>query len=262
MRTRYLGLLCLLVLTTATAPASAVTPIGTLRCDDATGIPLLNHQTETVRGIVTLDYYTGTNTRLYIQDATGGINVYGPPLYCGNLGDDITVTGVIQAFNGLTELDSVITVTLNSPGNPQPTPLPLTIAMANATFQADNCEPNESRLVHLANVLIRTTAGAMPPATYTNNINLHLENNGPDSTTNWIVMFVPANGPNCGVDPMIGQPILKTVCGVVGVLSQFKSSSPYTSGYEIIPRTTADVRSGETVPVKNSTWGELRRLYR
>src|SRR5260221_1433061 len=236
---RPLALLAAGVYTAMTAVAAlAQTPIIQLHCNDANGVPLLNGQTVTVRGIVTSMNPTSaatTRTRLYIQDASGGINVFGLPLYCGNRGDDITVVGTIEQFNGLDEVAQFIaplSITVNSTGNPQPAALPLTIAQANATYQANNCEPNEGRLVSLTNLLIRTTTGAMPPATFAINGNYHLEHDGPDSTTNWITLFIAQKGDGCNQSPLVDMAIPMLPATVIGILPQFDSSAPFTGDHE------------------------------
>jgi len=249
------------------AAALAQTPIGNLHCNDATGVTLMNHQPVTIRGIVTAQNPTGTATRMYVQDGTGGVNVFGGATrYCGNVGDDVTVTGIVQQFNGLVEVDSAsMTVTLNSAGNPTPAPLIMSVAQVGQTYNmGTNCEPNEARLVTAINGILRTTAGALPPATYASNGNYHLENYGPDSLTNFTTVFIAANGNGCNASPLVGAAISKTVVCVTGVLSQFQSGAgPYTSGYEIIPRFVADITANcAATPAPIRSWGELRRIYR
>ena len=106
--------------------------MGSLHCNDANGIPLLSGQTFTVHGVVTSSFPTGSNSRFTIQDATGGVTVFGNPVFCGIVGDAVTVTGTIIQFNGLVEISNPLSWNLVSSGNPLPAPLMLTPAEVNA----------------------------------------------------------------------------------------------------------------------------------
>lgn len=72
---------------------------------------------------------TGTVTRafgndVYIQDDTlpwHGLLIYKPSVTC-RPGDNITVTGTVQEYNGKTEISSVSSTTVNSSGNAIPGP--------------------------------------------------------------------------------------------------------------------------------------------
>lgn len=243
--------------------AMAQQPIGTLHCNDANGIPLTLGQTVTVRGIVTQQYPPANNTRLFIQDFSGGINVFGTPKYCGNVGDDLTVQGVVSQFNGLTEVASPLVITVNSVGNASPPPLPLTIAQLNATYQPDNCEPNEGKLVQLQAGIIRTATGAMPSGGFLPSTLYNLENFGPDSTTNFAVLFIYGGSFNCAAAPLVDHPIPLGVVCVTGVVSQFQTApAPFNGVYEIIPRFPSDLAVCSAIPVRRSRWGELKQMYR
>jgi hypothetical protein len=79
--------------------------------------------------------------------------------------------------------------------------LPETITDFNNTYQVDNCEPNESRLVSVGAGYIRTSTGAMPAsgATYAANTNYRLISTGADSTTNFATVRVVQSTNNCSV---------------------------------------------------------------
>jgi hypothetical protein len=255
----------LVVLAVAATPfiALAEQPIGTLHCNDANGVPLTMGQTVTVRGIVTQNFPTASNTRLFIQDASGGINIFGTPQYCANIGDDLTVQGVLSQFNGLTEVASPLVITVHSVGNSPPAPLPLTIAQVNATYRPDNCEPNEGRLVQLQPAIIRTTAGAMPSGGFLPSTLYNLESFGPDSTTNFTLLFIYGGILNCGSRPLVDTPIPPGPVCVTGVISQFQTSpAPFNGVYEIIPRFPSDLVNCSATPVRSTSWGHLKRSYR
>jgi hypothetical protein len=217
-------------------------------------------QTVTVRGIVTQQFPTANNTRLFIQDSSGGINIFGLPQYCGSVGDDLTVQGVVSQFNGLTEVASPLVITVNSVGNATPAPMPLTIAELNATYQSDNCEPNEGKLVQAQSGIVRTTTGAMPSGEFLPSTLYNLENFGPDSTTNFTLLFI-YGGSLCSAGPLVNTPIPQTVVNVIGVISQYQTSAaPFDSSYEIIPRFPSDLCC--FTPVRRQTWGQLKQRYR
>ena len=69
-------------------------------------IPNLLGHVVTVRGAVTsIDLRGGTGIEYYIQDATGGIDLFSTSLSPAfNIGDNVEATGTITQFNGLTEL--------------------------------------------------------------------------------------------------------------------------------------------------------------
>jgi hypothetical protein len=254
----------------AVVPAAALAvDIGTLHCNDVNGVPLLMNTVVTVQGVITANQPTGTNNRLYIQDATGGINVFGTVQNCAlAVGDLIEVTGTIIHFNGLAEVASTATlplaITVLSSGNPQPIPLLLTIPQVEGTYQLDDCEPNESKVIKAIG-LVRTSTGAMPApgATFAANTNYRLISAGPDSATVFTTVRVVQSSNACGItNSLVGRPIpLGCAVEVVGVLSQFDSSSPYKTGYQILP---ADMNAVycTTVAVEEVPWTRVKRLYR
>jgi len=255
------ALLTILAVAATPIVAMAQQPIGTLHCNDGDGVPLTMGQTVTVRGIVTQQFPTLVNTRLFIQDATGGINIFGTPLYCGNIGDDLTVQGVVSQFNGLTEVASPLVITVNSVGNTPPAPIPLTLAELNETYQPDNCEPDEGKLVEVQSAIVRTTTGAMPSGDFLPSTVYNLENFGPDSTTNFALLFIYGGSYMCSAAPLVDSPIPQTAIHVAGVISQYQTSAaPFNGSYEIIPRFPSDLCC--FTPVRNQTWGQIKLKYR
>ncbi|MFM7768718.1 MAG: hypothetical protein ACKO9S_12780, partial [Bacteroidota bacterium] len=91
----------------------------------------------TVNGTVTSGTEFGTIR--YIQDGTGGIGLFSTSLTSLQRGDNVTVTGTTAQFQNLLEITTVTSWTLNSSGNPLPTPLSLTPSQLG--------ESNESMLV-------------------------------------------------------------------------------------------------------------------
>jgi len=176
-------------------------------------------------------------------------------------GDSVKVSGKLTQFNGLTEIDSALVVTSISTAAPQPQPLALSLAQIDATFQSSHCEPNESRLVRVPFGLIRKATGAMPAPsdTFSRGTNYRLMSAGYDSLTHFVNLSVltsrGCNDPNT----LLGQPIpYACTVSVTGVLSQFVTTPPYTTGYELLARWAGDVVSCQTVDAGSQSIAFLR----
>ena len=273
MRKRYALVLAAFITLVLAQPAAAgipVTNIGDLHCNTADGDALLLNQVFTIRGVVTANQPTGSNNRLYIQDATGGINVFGVPQNCGlQLGTEIEVTGTLIQFNGLNEIASVtgsdLVLTILSQGNPLPAAMPMTIPDFNGIYQANDCEPLESIRVRLTG-LLRTATGAMPAAgaNFGANTNYRLISFGPDSTTNYVTVRIVQSSNACGVThPLVGTPIpFGCPVEVSGVASQFDNSLPLNSGYQLLPASAGDLTIACGTPTRGTTWGQVKVRYR
>ncbi len=219
----------------AVSLAGAV-PIGDLHQNDASGVPAAPYTIGTpvtISGIVTAPdtVFNKFSTAIHVQDETGGVYVFqsgGVFQWNFDLGDTVTITGSIAQFLGITEVTSLSTVTIHERGRPVPSPLTLTCAQVNATFDpATFREVNESRLIRIDNVSI--VAGSWP-VTPGGNAALTISD-GTGTTT----LLINQNS------ELNGSPAPPTVFSVIGVLQQEDSTSPYTSGYRILPRYLADI---------------------
>ena len=194
-----------------------------LHINDSQGVPAAPYQigaTVTVSGIVTADFSALPQTNLFLQDATGGVNIFSyTHSYDYQVGDSITFTGVIQQFRGTTEIspDSSKTI-IHSHGNLLPEPILLTTADVNQTFNDDFTEPNEGRLVRVNNVTYNSANTTITDVT---------------GTTGG---YVPSSltAPNGTFD-------------MIGILKQYKPGTsstltpPYTADYEVEARTQSDI---------------------
>lgn len=217
------------------APAFAV-PIGDLHCNDLNGVPRTPYTIGTpvsVTGVVTAGtgVYASAWTDIFLQDATGGIEVYlstVPAIF--QIGDSMTVNGTIGQFNGTTEV-LMTSWTVHASGLPVPVPLDLTCANVTAAGILNGCgtntrwEPNESRLIRIENV---TWSGTWPNPGANGTVIL---TDGSGTCT----MFIDGD---TGVGAM---PAPIGAFDVVGILKQYDTSSPYTVGYQIVPRFPADI---------------------
>ena len=222
--------------------AFALDNIVDIHVNDVNGSPVAPYAVGTavnVKGVITSDYTLSTVTysRAYIQDETGGINIYKAGTHaCFAVGDSVTMSGTIAFYNGSTEL-VFTSYTVNSSANPLPAPLVITIPQLNGTFQPDYKEPNEGRLIRINNVTIPGGGGNWASATYTISDGVN---------TGQLYIY---NGSGCAPNPLIGQPIPTGAFDVVGILTQFKATTPYTSGYQISPRYVWDIIPEEPGPI-------------
>jgi predicted extracellular nuclease len=195
-------------------------PIGTLRGVNANGVADSLNASVAITGVVTsIDFDGNAGYSFYFQDATGGINVYKSAdlaNYTSPLrGDSLYIHGVIDQFNGLTEIvpDSIAVWATNKP---LPTPLVIT-AMD---------ETNEGELVRMNNM----TATAWPAAWSGSGQNATISDG-----TNSFTLRIDAD---CN---LFGKPQPSGLFDVLGVVGQFDNTSPYTSGYQLFPRDTNDI---------------------
>ncbi len=228
----------------ATAHAESM---GALHCNDDAGAPRRKGETVTVSGVVTAQFSTARSAHLFLQDATGAIGVYASPKNCAAVGDSLRVTGVVSSYNGLTQLAGTAEqpVRIDSLGRAARVPEPLvrTLAQLRAAAQADGCEPDESRLVRVENVLIRAIHGERPAAgaTFGDDTN-YLLVSATDSTSTLPMRVVDPEG--CDLSRSLeGHPIPAEVpVGVTGILSQFTGRNATTGGYQLLPRGRDDVQ--------------------
>jgi hypothetical protein len=179
--------------------------------------------TVTVQAMVISPNYQTTNHSYYISDGTAGITTFmagttTPELDLGDIG---LVTGVIGQFNGLTQLQPLgeESFVFISAGNPVPDPPVLTLAQYKA-----NPEMYEGSLVGFMNL---SMVGGTWPASGSATIQV---SDGVDTVDLRIDSDTDIDGSPEPVWPV----------DIIGLGSQYDSSSPYDGGYQIIPRYYAD----------------------
>ncbi|MBD3237912.1 MAG: hypothetical protein GF330_14530 [Candidatus Eisenbacteria bacterium] len=179
-----------------------------------------------ITGVVTVGYGTFTYeyTDVWVQDATGGIMVYDPAIpHEFAIGDSVTISGAIEQYRGMTEVD-LDTYVVHGAGYELPAPAVLSCDDVEHAFLPDYSEPNEGRLVRLNNV---SWTGSWP--SFSGGVTLHDESGSCtmyiDGTTG-VQEMTPPTGP----------------FDVIGVVKQYAGySPPYTSDYEIMPRSVDDI---------------------
>ena len=164
--------LSLALLAVLAGPAAAfITPIDSLHMNLANGLSKFyspTPRTVTIQGTVTSpdSIYSKLNTDVYIQDATGGVNVFQSSGISSNLflyGDSVQVTGIVKMFRGLVEIDSTaLTVTHLGAATVVPDTLVLTCNQVTNSMNQScvSCDPWESRVVRVNGVSI--TSGSWP----------------------------------------------------------------------------------------------------
>lgn len=152
----------------------------------------------------------------YFQDNTAGIAAYGSLVSDVNRGDTITVTGILKSYYQLLELDPLISVVINSSGNPLPPPIVLTPSQLTETYEA--------MLVKVNNVVFNDAG------------QLFTGNNKYEFTANGETGFIYVkNGQN-----LIGTVIPTGEVNLTAICSQFDYSNP-NAGYQILLRDLDDI---------------------
>jgi hypothetical protein len=221
--------------------------VAALRANDAAGSNLNRYYGARVRGRVTVPYGTlaTANTEYYVQDGTGGIQVfkYGPHLVQPSLGDSVTIVGTVTQYSGNLELASTgscdtVLVTIHGAGAP-PAPRDITSCTLN--------EAVEGMLVRMRRLILVTGEDV----TFVGNKEYEAVNCGDDTVSFY-------------VDPetnVAGSAITGGYLDVVGIAGQWDTSPPYDWWYRITPRSTADLTVLDPTGVTPDASGPAPRLW-
>ena len=199
-------------------------PIGTINTVDANGVGDSTGVTCWIHGVVYGVNMRPAGLQFTLIDPTGGIGIFEAS---GNLGytvnetDSIKVRGTINQFNGLLQINPDSIVFFNT-GNTLKMPTVVTTLV----------EANESDLIRFDNATL------VNPAQWTgtgSGFNVDVTN-GVDT-----IQVRIDNDVN-----LYSQPAPTGTFSVCGIGGQFDSSSPYTSGYQLLPRYIADIKRALT----------------
>ncbi len=197
---------------------------------DTNGLPLhLDHLTR-LRGLVTVSSGVFATTRydFYVQDNTGGINVFSfdTPVTVYNEGDSVEIVGSIDQYRGKVEIVNWQITVINS-GNPLPAPINIDCADMSELF--------EGRLITIDNVSLAPGSDpwiTTPPDT---SFNITITDGTGDLTLRVV------GSTDIGGNPEPAWPVT-----VQGIGSQYDPVFPYTEGYQILPRRYSDILPGVT----------------
>lgn len=181
--------------------------------------PLLVGQTVTVEGVVTgpasiFTSSTASTASSYVQDATGGVNVYGGSKSDFDLGRRVVVTGVVTEYNGVTEVAaSSANVSVWDLADSLPRPRTL-------IYNQFPTEPIEGLLIDFEGIV------NAPPAYAGGGYNLEVRNGD--------AVVALRYGEAAGFDNSALTSGAKV--HVTGIVSQYDKEPPYNTGYQIVPR--------------------------
>ncbi len=193
---------------------------------------------------------SANNKNFHMQDATGGITVFGsnavidPILALIAAGDQIDLAGTTGEFNGLFQLQLLpppnSEFILVSNDGPVGIPTPTNTTAADFQSGSASAEFLESQLVRLPCVTFQNIApGQLFAGTTTYMAS-------PDGGTTLVGVRVGT----AQLD-LVGQPIPTDPVTLVGIFSQFDTVPPFVDGYELHLRSLADITecTAETVSI-------------
>lgn len=196
-------------------------PISLLRQNNSQGVPLLLGETVKITGIMTVAGELGG--QYFLWDNTAGVCVYNPG---GGLsiGDSAVFQGTMTQWNGLTELSPSTVLSGPFTGTPRD---PVTATCSTLSLEGSGGVENfEGKLVRIDNIL--RTAPVFPQTGQ----NMTIQ----DPTGSFELRIE--------TDDIAGKPLPPDGFSITGVISQYCPSSPFTTGYQLMPRGIYDIRKG------------------
>ncbi|MGE7611529.1 S-layer homology domain-containing protein [Paenibacillus sp. NPDC101420] len=205
---------------------SVITPISTIHTNDSNGKSDKINQVFTIQGVVIGNNELTASNTFYMQDATGGIAVFGtlPTGVTVTQGDLVTVTGAIQFYNGLTEITPTKVVKNGKAALPIPTESTL-LDLINYT----KAEPLEGTLVQFTGKITNI------PAMAGNGYNITVA----ETVTNKTITVRVTTASGIDVPTKLEKDLTYTF---TGIFSQYVSGTTFKSGYQVFPRSIEDVK--------------------
>ncbi|MEO0583356.1 MAG: plastocyanin/azurin family copper-binding protein [Bacteroidota bacterium] len=217
--------------------------IGLVNTEDADGAADSLEVECELRAVVTsTDFRGGNGLTFTMEDPTGAISVFSfndVSNYEVTIGDSIHAIGEIDQFNGLTQLN-VDSIGLISQGN----------SVSDALVVTALDETTESVVVTLENVFIVDTAEWQ---TSGGSFNFRVFNAAQDTFTVRVDSDVTLFG--------TAAPGVNDTLTITGVGGQFDNSSPFTEGYQLLPRFTEDFVVDAFVTSVNPDLNTQIRVY-
>lgn len=203
--------------------ARVIIPMEAVRDTDVNGVALDAGTIVALEGVCTMDNFSATNNQAYFQDASAGINLFSSTLLTTPLvrGTRYAVVGTIVQFNGLTEIVPLAESQIfNLGADTAPTADLLTIPSLLGAAEA-----TEGSLVKIEN-LYKVSGNWLVGQ----NVLLR------DSLNNQVTVRIQPNS------TAVTEPTYPLT--LTGVLTQSDTSSPFTTGYQILPRDPSDLAAG------------------
>ena len=200
--------------------------------DDSDLIPdhSVTGDTLMITGVITSPNLQASNTAFFIQDATGGIEVFKYNLSETEftMGDSVFAIGTVLQYHGLTEFSPLTLDAENlgiiKSGATMPAPMNITVE----EYAADP-EYYEGMLVKVDSLY--KADGSWPAESSSSS--LYLSNS---AQTDTVQIYMPSIL-NIGAKAEPDYPV-----SVTGIGAQYSSGTTVNNGYEIIPRDTADIQ--------------------
>ena len=175
---------------------------------------------------------SASQTSYFIQDSTGGIDVfaYGLSSTVYAIGDSVMVTGTVAQYKGLDELtllaldDTHFKILKHNAVVPKPKRLTLHQFVTNA-------ESYEGQLIEIDTLYKATGTWPASPS----NVSIYVTNGSQADTAQ---VFLDLDSGIGGTEPVF--PI-----NIVGYVSQYSTATPPNNGYEIAPRDSNDITKTE-----------------
>jgi DNA/RNA endonuclease YhcR with UshA esterase domain len=182
--------------------------------------PVLVGQTVTVEGVVTgpaniISSSTSSAASSYIQDASGGVNLYGGSKSDFDLGRRVVATGVVTEYNGVTEVAVSSAADISVWDLADSLPRPKTMI-----YNQFPTESIEGLLIDFEGIV------NAPPAYAGGGYNLEVRNGD--------AVVALRYGETSGFDNSVLTSGVKVY--VTGIVSQYDKEPPYSTGYQIVPR--------------------------
>jgi hypothetical protein len=208
--------------------AYVIVPIEAIRdVNVTTGVALDLNSIVAIEGVCTESQVFTTNTLAYLQDGNFGVAVFNSnPI--GNpfiVGERYAVVGTVAQFSGVTQVTPSSFANVVSLGaGTSPTPLVITIPDLLL-----NAEAYEGRLVTVENLSPAVWSAPVSPAT---SVSVAMQDTASPTPNSLNIVITNGSGATTGPGG---------AANITGIFSQNDGSSPFTTGYQLLPREADDV---------------------
>ena len=235
----------------ASLTVAQITNISVLNECGSNGETLHPSATYTIRGIVTTINLDGLSLQFYLQDATGGIQIYSngqAALYSSKglaIGADVTITGTCSQYYGAIELlGSLDADIVNNGMGTVPDPQTITIDDLQDLTVADQARFNmRGKLVKLNNVFKANPVpplGTAWPSAGSDSNKFFVAVGSESATTVGIIRIDKDTDVDNNPEPTWPQ-------NVRGIMTQNDNISPFFSTFQISPMAYSDFTSAAAV---------------